>query len=289
MKENHRKNLKAGVMGWPVSHSLSPVLHGYWLSRYNIKGSYEAIPVHPGELEKALSDLRKKFYRGVNLTVPHKESALGYVDKIDNVAKRIGAINTIIVEETGALVGSNTDAIGFKENLRDIVPEEVEYAWSGKPAVVLGAGGAARAVCVALMDIGIKEIRIVNRNADRAVELIAQVEGMAHLSSVYKWDKRADTLSDAGLLVNTTALGMTGKPTLNIDLTELPIDATVHDIVYTPQETDLLFNARQRGNKVVDGLGMLLHQARPGFYAWFGTDPIVTSELRQVVLANLSK
>ena len=289
MKDNHIKKLKAGVMGWPVSHSLSPVLHSYWLSKYNINGSYEAIPVHPEDLEKALTDLRKNIFRGVNLTVPHKELALGYVDRIDSMAKRIGAINTILVEDSGVLVGSNTDAMGFTENLKDIVPEEVECGWSGKPAVVLGAGGAARAVCVALIDIGVKEIRVVNRNSDRAFGLIEQVEGMSNLSDVYSWDNRSDALSDAGLLVNTTSLGMTGKSPLHIDLTELPINSTVHDIVYSPLETDLLINAQQRGNKVVDGLGMLLHQARPGFCSWFGTDPSVTSQLRQVVLATLSK
>ena len=289
MKDGHRKKLKAGVMGWPVSHSLSPVLHSYWLSKYNIEGLYEAIPVHPDALEKSLCDLHNKFYRGVNLTVPHKESALGFVDKIDNSAKRIGAINTVVVEGSGVLVGSNTDAIGFIENLRDVVPIEVGSGWFGRPAVVLGAGGAARAVCVALMDCGIKEIRLVNRTLDRATELILEIEGMADISNIYKWDNRSDALSHAGLLVNTTTLGMAGQLPLNIDLTELPIDATVHDIVYTPLETDLLFKARQRGNYVVDGLGMLLHQARPGFRSWFGTDPIVTSELRQVVLASLSK
>ncbi len=279
--------LRAGVMGWPVSHSLSPRLHGHWLARYQINGSYEAIAVEPEDLPSALSQLAETGFRGVNLTVPHKETALALVDKIDETAKRIGAINTIVVADDGALAGSNTDAFGFIENLRDHVPDQVAAGWSGRPVTVLGAGGAARAVCTALLDCGVGEIRLVNRTADRAVALSETLAGLAERATIYAWSDRAAALADTGLLVNTTVLGMRGQEPLALDLAKLPGDATVNDIVYTPLETDLLAQARRRGNPVVDGLGMLLHQARPGFQAWFGVEPTVDDDLRQAVLAGL--
>ncbi len=279
--------LRAGVMGWPVSHSLSPRLHGHWLARYQINGSYEAIAVEPEGLPSALSQLAGTGFRGVNLTVPHKEAALALVDKIDDTAKRIGAINTIVVADDGALAGSNTDAFGFIENLRDHVPNQVAAGWSGRPVTVLGAGGAARAVCTALLDCGVGEIRLVNRTADRAVALSETLAGLAERATIYAWSDRAAALADTGLLVNTTVLGMRGQEPLALDLAKLPGDATVNDIVYTPLETDLLAQARRRGNPVVDGLGMLLHQARPGFQAWFGVEPTVDDDLRQAVLAGL--
>jgi len=279
--------LRAGVMGWPVSHSLSPRLHGHWLSRYRINGSYDAIAVEPEGLAEALSRLPKNGFRGVNLTVPHKETALAMVDKIDDTAQRIGAINTIVVEDDGALAGSNTDAFGFIENLRDRVAGQVAAGWSDRPATVLGAGGAARAVCIALLDCGVRDIRLVNRTAERAVSLAEQLPGLKQCATIIPWNDRADALAGAGLLVNTTLLGMTGQEPLELDLANLPADATVNDIVYAPLETDLLAQARRRGNQIVDGLGMLLHQARPGFRAWFGVDPAVDDELRQAVLAGM--
>ncbi|NKB49298.1 MAG: shikimate dehydrogenase [Alphaproteobacteria bacterium] len=279
--------LRAGVMGWPVSHSLSPRLHGYWLSRYRIRGSYDAIAVEPENLAAALSGLADDGLRGVNLTVPHKIAALALVDKIDDTAQRIGAINTIVVDGDGALAGSNTDAFGFIENLRDQVPDHVAAGWSGRPVAVLGAGGAARAVCTALLDCGVAEIRLVNRTAARATELAETLPGLADRAAIYAWADRAGALAEAGLLVNTTVLGMAGQASLELDLADLPGDATVNDIVYAPLETALLAQARQRGNAVVDGLGMLLHQARPGFRAWFGADPVVDDGLRQAVLAGL--
>lgn len=279
--------LRAGVMGWPVSHSLSPRLHGHWLARYEIDGSYDAIAVEPEGLADALSRLSKNGFQGVNLTVPHKEAALALVDKIDDTAQRIGAINTIVVEDDGALAGSNTDAFGFIENLRDHVAGQVATGWSGRPATVLGAGGAARAVCTALLDSGVGDIRLVNRTAERAVSLAEQLPGLKQCATIVAWNDRTDALAGAGLLVNTTVLGMTGQEPLELDLADLPVDATVNDIVYAPLETDLLVQARQRGNHVVDGLGMLLHQARPGFRAWFGVDPAVDDKLRQAVLAGM--
>ena len=279
--------LRAGVLGWPVSHSLSPRLHGHWLSQYEIKGSYEAVAVRPEDLTQALSGLSDEGFRGVNLTVPHKEAALALVAKIDDTAQRIGAINTIVVEQGAKLAGSNTDAFGFIENLRDHVPDQVANSWSGRPATVLGAGGAARAVCTALLDCGVAEIRLVNRTVERATALVDTLRGLEACAKIYSWADRTNALVDAGLLVNTTLLGMTGQEPLELDLAKLPGDATVNDIVYAPLETDLLSQARSHENPSVDGLGMLLHQARPGFRAWFGVDPVVDDELRQAVLAGL--
>lgn len=279
--------LRAGVMGWPVSHSLSPRLHGHWLTRYEIDGSYDAIAVEPERLADALSRLSAQGFRGVNLTVPHKEAALALVDTVDETAQRIGAINTIVVEAAGALAGSNTDAFGFIENLRDHIADQVAAGWSGRPATVLGAGGAARAVCTALLDSGVGDIRLVNRTSQRAAALTETLPGLSESATIFAWADRTDALADAGLLVNTTVLGMTGQDPLELDLANLPGDATVNDIVYAPLETDLLAQARRRGNYVVDGLGMLLHQARPGFCAWFGVDPVVDDGLRQAVLAGL--
>lgn len=278
---------RAGVMGWPVSHSLSPRLHGHWLARYKIDGSYDAVAVEPEGLADALSRLAETGFRGVNLTVPHKEAAMALVDTVDDTAQRIGAINTIVVEDGGALAGSNTDAFGFIENLRDHAADQVAAAWSGRPATVLGAGGAARAVCTALLDCGVGDIRLVNRTPERATSLAEQLPGLKKCATIVSWNDRAEALGGAGLLVNTTVLGMTGQEPLDLDLADLPVDATVNDIVYAPLETDLLAQARQRGNNVVDGLGMLLHQARPGFRAWFGVDPAVDNQLRQAVLAGL--
>jgi len=267
----------AGVIGWPVGHSRSPRLHGYWLQHYGIDGAYLPLPVHPGDFETCLRALPKLGFRGANVTVPHKEAALALVDHVEPLAKRIGAANTIVVHEDGTLEGLNTDAFGFIENLRQGAPG---FSAAQGPAVVLGAGGAARAVITALQDDGCTDIRLLNRTTERAHEV---AEALGGSISVLPWDERDEVLVNASLLVNTTTLGMTGQPPLVVDLSMLPKDAVVTDIVYAPLETDLLAAARLRGNRVVDGLGMLLHQARPGFAAWFGTMPEVTSELRAFV------
>ena len=268
----------AGVIGWPVSHSRSPRLHGYWLERLGIDGAYLPLPVAPDNLESVLRALPKMGFRGCNLTVPHKEAALTLVDELEPLARRIGAVNTIVVAEDGRLMGRNTDAFGFLENLRQGCP-----AWNpaAAPALVLGAGGASRAVVAALMDAGVPEIRLANRSRDRAEQLAADLGGLIR---VVDWSGSAAAQAGAGLLVNTTTLGMTGQSRLDLDLTELPLDALVNDIVYAPLETELLAAARSRGNPVVDGLGMLLYQAVPGFEAWFGVRPEVTPELRTFVL-----
>ena len=267
----------AGIMGWPIGHSRSPRLHGYWLRKYGVNGVYLPLVASPEGIEAAFRGLPGLGFRGVNVTIPHKLSALAACDYVDDVAARIGAVNTIIIGEDGALSGTNTDAFGFLANLRQ------ESDWRGVegPAVVLGAGGAARAVCVALLDAGVLEVRIANRTDSRA-QALADEFGL----TAFPWADRAAALDGAALVVNATSLGMTGQPTLDLLLDALPIDALVHDIVYAPLETELLTQARARGNPIVDGLGMLLHQARPGFEAWFGVSPDVTPALRNFVLES---
>ncbi len=270
----------AGVMGWPVRHSRSPQLHGHWLRLHNIDGSYIPMPVRPADIQQALRALPVLGMAGTNVTLPHKQAALAAMDNVTDTAQRIGAVNTVIVGADGKLSGDNTDAYGFMENLRQLAP-----GWQpgAAPAVILGAGGAAQAICVALQDAGVPRLTITNRTAARAQALAAALDPFCQ---VVPWPERAAALADAGLLVNTTSLGMAGAPPLDLDLTRLPPDAVVADIVYTPLETALLAAAGQRGNVVVDGLGMLLHQARPGFRAWFGVDPQVTPALRAAVLAD---
>jgi len=276
----------AGVIGWPVAHSLSPRLHGHWLDRYRIDGAYVPLPVAPDDLAAALAALGKLGFAGVNLTVPHKEAALALVDRPSDRAIRIGAVNTIVVGDDGGLMGDNTDGFGFIENLRAGAP-----GWSARagPAVVIGAGGAARAVVAALLDAGAPRIRLVNRTRARAdvlAETMADIGGGA--IDVHAWADRAAVLDGAGLVVNATTLGMTGQPPLDLPLDRLPAAALVTDIVYAPLTTPLLAAAAGRGNRVVDGLGMLLHQARPGFAAWFGVEPRVTTALRDFVSAAAS-
>lgn len=285
MNTASKPRLRAGVMGWPVAHSLSPVLHGHWLKRYGIDGSYVAFPVRPEELPAAIAGLRDAGLRGTNLTVPHKEAAMALVDHVDQTARRIGAVNTLFMTDDGALHATNTDAYGLIENIRAAVPAVLENAFAGRPAVVLGAGGAARAALVGLADIGVSEIRIVNRTVARAESLVRIVADQGVSVHALGWDQRHGALAEAGLLVNTTTLGMAGQDALDIDLAALPPDAVVNDIVYAPLETGLLAAARARGHPVVDGLGMLLHQARAGFREWFGVDPEVDEDLRQAVLA----
>jgi shikimate dehydrogenase len=236
--------------------------------------------VPPDHLAQALRALPALGLRGVNVTAPHKLGALQACERIDPLARRIGAVNTVVVGPDGELEGSNTDAFGLIENLR----QNSRWLAGDGPAVVLGAGGAARSACVALIDAGVRSIRIVNRTIERATELAGD---MAPHCVAVAWDRREDSLDAAALVINTTTLGMAGQPPLEIRMDALPVSATVYDIVYAPLETDLLAAARRRGNPVVDGLGMLLHQARPGFEAWFGIRPEVDEELRNFVLQDL--
>ena len=269
----------AGIMGWPVSHSRSPAIHGHWLARYGIDGAYIPFSVRPEDGYDAIRMLPRLGFSGTNVTLPHKETALRAVDEADPVARRIGAVNTVVACEDGSLHGSNTDAYGFLEHLRASAPE-----WRPGVAVVLGAGGSARAILAALIDAGASEVRLANRTAERAARVAEEIGGPV---VAVAWDERNAALDGAGLLVNTTSLGMTGSLPLEIALDALAEGAVVNDIVYVPLETPLLAAARRRGLAGVDGLGMLLHQARPGFSAWFGTDPEVDDALRQSVLAGL--
>jgi shikimate dehydrogenase len=263
-----------------VDHSRSPRLHGYWLKEFGIDGAYIPFATHPGRLEQAIRAQPALGFRGGNITLPHKERALTLVDEATPLARRVGAVNTLVVGDDGSILGDNTDGFGFIANLKQAQP-----SWRAKrgAAVVLGAGGAARAIVAALLDEGAPEIRLVNRTTRRAEEIAAAVGGPVQ---VLPWDARADALKDAALLVNSTNLGQAGQGALDLDLRSLPAEAVVCDIVYVPLMTALLQSAQQRGNRIVDGIGMLLHQARPGFKAWFGPDPEVTPELRAFVLAG---
>jgi shikimate dehydrogenase len=278
------RTLLAGIMGWPVAHSRSPVMHRFWLDETGIDGAYLPLPVRPEHLEQALRALPVLGFRGCNLTIPHKQGALAVADRVEPLARRIGAANTILVLPDGSLEARNTDAYGFRENLRELAGD---WHPGAGPAVVLGAGGSARAVVAALAEAGVDEIRVVNRTRDRAERMRDDLATLSTRISVHSWDEAAAVEHEAGLLVNTTSLGMTGQPPLVLDLTPLPRSSPVVDIVYVPLETRLLAMARRRGHPAVDGLGMLLHQGRPGFEAWFGTPVRVSPELRAVVRATL--
>lgn len=269
----------AGVIGSPIAHSKSPALHGHWLTQHGIPGYYCPMDVAPQDLQTVLRALPKAGFKGVNITIPHKESALALADSASPSAQRIGAANTLVFQQDGQIYADNTDAYGFITNLRS---GALDWQPADGAAMVLGAGGAARAVIVALLDAGVPQIILANRTRSRADHL-AQTFG-PHLV-VIDWDKVADHLSDIGLLVNTTSLGMTGKPPLSLDLTDLAPGAVVNDLVYAPLRTPLLEAAAAKGCVTVDGLGMLLHQGVPGFAAWFGVTPTVSEQTRRAVLA----
>jgi shikimate dehydrogenase len=275
----------AGVMGWPLSHSRSPLLHGFWIRETGIDGAYLPLPVEPAHLEQALHALPVLGFRGCNLTIPHKRAALSFVDHVEPTARRIGAVNTVVVRPDGSLEGRNTDAFGFRESLAEAIPD---WDPAAGPAVVLGAGGAARAIVAALGEAGVAEIRIVNRTFARAERVARDLSTPQTSIKIHSWDEVNGALRRAGLLVNATSLGMVGEPPLLLDLSALPPSAPVVDVVYTPLETDLLAAARRRGNPAVDGLGMLLHQGRPGFEAWFEVTVSVSWELRAAMLAGLA-
>ncbi len=273
----------AGVMGWPVAHSRSPALHGFWLAAHKIDGAYVPLPVEPGNLRAALKALPLLGFAGCNLTLPHKEAALEIVDEIDPSARRAGAVNTVVVAPGGRLSGRNCDVFGFLEALREGAPG---WRASDGPAVLIGAGGGARAVAAALLDDGAPEIRLVNRTPAHAAALAKELGGNIVL---VPWQERAAALEGAALLVQATSLGLEGRTALDLPLDRLPKDAVVNDIVYVPLETPLLAAARARGNRAVDGLGMLLHQGRPGFAAWYGVMPDVSPALRRAMLATFAR
>lgn len=277
----HTNYTLAGVMGWPVAHSRSPAIHGHWIRQHGLSGSYVLLPVQPENLGDAVRGLRALGFAGCNITIPHKVAAMALMDRVDPLAQRIGAINTIVVEPDGTLAGYNNDAYGFIQSLLDAQPD---WRADAGPVTVLGAGGAARAILVALAERGAKEIRLCNRSLDKAQALAAEFGAPIR---VYPWEQREDVLDGTALLVNSTSLGMKGQDPLELSLQRLPQHALVCDAIYVPLETPLLAAARERGNATVNGLGMLLNQARPAFHRWFGVMPEITPELRRMVEATL--
>jgi shikimate dehydrogenase len=273
-------SLRAFVCGHPIAHSRSPLIHGYWLEELGLSGSYERIDVAPDAFPEFIGSIGRSGFAGGNVTLPHKEAAFRLVGRRDRDAEAIGAVNTVWFDAAGRLCGGNTDAYGFAANLDGEVPQWAE----GQKAIVLGAGGAARAVIHALKERGYDDIRLVNRSLTRAEELAGRSGGGI---SVHGWEAVAGLLGDADLLVNTSLLGMKGAPALEIDLDPLPAHAIVADIVYVPLETALLKAARARGLATAEGLGMLLHQAVPGFERWFGRRPAVSEGLRRRVVADV--
>ncbi len=275
------KFVLAGVMGWPVAHSRSPAIHGHWIGQHGLNGAYVLLPVEPARLPQAVQALAALGFAGCNVTIPHKVAAMQLVDRVDPAAQRIGAINTIVVESDGSTTGYNNDATGFIESLREAHPG---WRADAGPIAVMGCGGAARAVIVGLLAQGAREVRICNRSPDKARALALE---MGTAVCTVPWEQRHAALEGAALLVNTTNQGMQGQGALDLSLDRLPPDALVSDLVYVPLETPLLADARHRGHRTVDGLGMLLHQARPAFQAWFGVMPEVTPQLRSLIVASL--
>ncbi len=282
-RRRHRFMKRACVIGWPVAHSRSPVIHTYWLRLYGLDGAYTKEAVAPEQLAEFVSAFAKRGLAGANVTLPHKEAALALADHADAAATAIGAANTLWLDAEGRLQASNTDAYGF---LTHLTREAPGWNTGKRPVAVLGAGGAARAILFCLIEAGASKILLMNRTTKRA-EALAGYFGPRVV--VVPWEEKNAALAGCGLLVNTTSLGMTGKEPLDIDLAALPGDAVVADIVYSPLETRLLQAARARGNPRVDGLGMLLHQAVPGFERWFGVRPEVTPELRVYVVESLEE
>jgi len=270
----------AGVMGMPVLQSRSPIIHNHWIQEHGLNAAYGHFPVRIDRVEDAVRGLSALGLAGCNITQPHKLAAMGLMDSLSPLAQRIGAINCIVVQENGSLHGFNFDAEGFIQSLRD---ERPHWQAVDGPAVVLGAGGAARAVVCALLEQGVNEIRLINRTRDKADQL-ADIDRTR--VQVHDWTQRHHALEGAALLVNSTNQGMYGQPALELNLDALPRQALVSDLIYVPLETPLLAQARLRGNTVVNGLGMLLHQAVPAFEAWFGVRPQVSDALRKRVLAT---
>jgi shikimate dehydrogenase len=271
--------IKACVIGYPLGYSLSPVIHNGWFEKYGIPGKYESIPILPNDLKTGVEKLKAEGYSGFNVTIPHKQAIMSLCDSVDEAAKMIRAVNMVIVHKDGRLEGRNTDAYGFAHNLQQKLPG---FDWKKGPALVLGAGGAARAVVHALKVRGVPDTAIANRSEDKAMEL-----AKGHKARVVSWEKRGEALENIDILVNATALGMTGKPPLDLPLGLLPERAAVYDIVYAPLMTPLLQDAQKRGNRIVTGIGMLLHQAVPAFEAWTGTRPEVDAALERKIMEKI--
>lgn len=279
------KYLLAGVMGWPVMHSRSPLMHNYWFKQQGLAGTYVPLAIEPKDLAAALRALRPLGLAGCNLTIPHKLEAMRIVDRVDDVAAKIGAISCVVVQPDGSLFGTNNDWLGFIGNLKQQAPD---WRADAGPITVIGAGGGARAVCYGLMQEGAAEIRLVNRTRANAERIAEEFCGPI---AVLPWERRHDALDGVSTVVNTTSQGMVGLPALDLKLDLLPKAAIAADIIYTPLESPFLAAARERGNRTVNGLGMLLHQGLPAWRLWFGFEPEVTPELRdmmeQSILADL--
>ena len=273
--------LLAGVMGWPVMHSRSPLLHNYWFEKYQLTGRYVPLAIEPKGLATALRALHPLGFAGCNLTIPHKQAAIELVDEVDEVAAKIGAISCVVVRPDGSLAGSNNDCYGFIHNIRQ---EQPAWRADAGPVAVIGAGGGSRAVCYALAQAGVREIRLINRTFARAR---AMTDEFGAPVKAFSWDERAEALAGTTMVVNTTNQGMAGQPALDLRLDRLPLSAVAADLIYIPRETPFLAAARERGNRTVNGLGMLLHQARPAWQAWFGIEPAVTPELRALLENSL--
>jgi len=269
-----------GLIGWPVAHSLSPFIHDYWRKKHEIAGSYELYPIDPATMEAEIKKLKARGVRGFNVTVPHKESIIPFLDTVDAAANHIGAVNAVI-RDGATWRGTNTDAYGFITHLRETVGDLKPQL---ERVVMLGAGGAARAAIVALKESGAQSMLILNRTKSTAEALAAEFGAKAG-----DWDARNDLLANATLIVNATSLGMTGKGPLEIDLEKSAAGAAVYDIVYTPLETPLLVGAQKLGLRAVDGLGMLLYQAQFAFHEWHGVFPTVDEALRTEVLAEIKR
>lgn len=270
----------AGVAGWPIGHSLSPALHGFWINEHKLDAAYVPLAIAPDDFRDALASLPKLGFRGLNVTLPHKEAAFASSTGHDEAARMTGAVNTIVFDG-GRALGRNTDVFGFSQLLR----EAGIGSLSNRTAIVLGAGGAARAVVAALLGLGAARVLIVNRTSEKAHALAALFGARVVARD---WTGLA-ALGEANVLVNTTSLGMTGQPPLTLDLSAMQKSSAVVDIVYRPLETALLAQAKALGLKAVDGLGMLLHQAQPGFAAWFGVEPKVSPALRAHLIGVMER
>jgi shikimate dehydrogenase len=272
----------AGVIGWPIAHAKSPALHTYWLRKYGLPGAYVPLGIEPRNLETAFAALPLLGFRGVNVTIPFKETVLRFASKVSDRASLIGAANTITFHEDGSSYADNTDGFGFLENLKSGAPN---WSAASGPALVLGAGGAARAVIHALLGAGAPEIRLANRTKSRANFL---ADNFGAKVKVIDWLHASEAAAGAATIVNTTSLGMIGQPPLSFSLAAAPKTAVVNDIVYNPLDTELLQAARARKLVAVDGLGMLLHQGRPGFENWFGAAPEVDDDLRAAIIDDMA-
>lgn len=274
--------LLAGLMGWPVMHSRSPLLHNFWFGQQGLAGTYLPLAIRPDGLEAALRALAPLGFSGCNLTIPHKSRAMSVMDEVDDVARRIGAISCVVVREDGSLFGTNNDWRGFLGSLRESWPD---WSFGSGPAVVIGGGGGARAIVHALVSAGAPVVRVVNRTREKAEAIRDSFDGPIE---VVDWDLRHEVIADAAIVVNATSQGMAGMPALDLDLGRLSPAARVSDIIYIPAETPFLAQARRRGNPTLNGLGMLLHQGPPAWKLWFGVEPTVTPELRRIMEESIA-